>query len=216
MSPSTFIPALRFHTLTRFYDAVLARTMKEEELKRRLIAQAGLIPGLQVLDLGCGTATLTVLLKQLHPEVSVYGLDADETALALARAKTRTAGLEIGFELGRAQDPPFEARSFDRVLSSLVFHHLNLAEKRHALAGIYRILKSSGMLHIADWGRPKSLLQRWAFLPVQFLDGFETTRDSVTGMLPALMEEAGFVDVAETRSDATLFGTHTLYRGRRP
>lgn len=216
MSPDPYIPALRFHRLTRFYDAVLARTMKEEVLKRRLIAQASLTPGQRALDLGCGTSTLTILMKQLHPEVSVHGLDADETALALARTKARAAGLEIGFELGRAQEPPFEPQSFDRVLSSLVFHHLKLAEKRRALAGIYRILKSGGALHIADWGRPRTLLQRWAFLPVQLLDGFETTRDSVRGIIPELMEEAGFVDVAETRSDATLFGTHALYRGRRP
>lgn len=216
MARDAHIPALRFHRLTRFYDAILARTMKEEELKRRLITQANLVPGLRILDLGCGTATLTIMMKQLQPDASLHGLDADEEALSLARAKAKAAALELDFELGRAQDPPYEAQSFDRVLSSLVFHHLNLAEKRCALRGIYTILKSGGMLHIADWGRPKGFLQRWAFLPVQLLDGFETTRDSVTGILPRLMEEAGFVDVAETRSDATLFGTHALYQGRRP
>jgi len=47
-----YVPALRFAWLTRFYDAVLAATIKEEHFKRLLVAQARLAPGLRVLDLG--------------------------------------------------------------------------------------------------------------------------------------------------------------------
>jgi ubiquinone/menaquinone biosynthesis C-methylase UbiE len=72
VSRPTFIPALRFHALTRFYDELLARTMREVALKRRLIAQAALEPGMRVLDLGCGTATLSVLIKQTHPDVDIH------------------------------------------------------------------------------------------------------------------------------------------------
>lgn len=216
MSRPTFIPALRFHALTRFYDELLARTMREVALKRRLIAQAALEPGMRVLDLGCGTATLSVLIKQTHPDVDIHGLDADEAALAMARAKAKAADLEVHFHRGFVQDAPFESGIFDRVLSSLVFHHLRREDKRGALTEALRLLKPGGEIHLADWGRPKGTLQRLAFLQVQFLDGFETTRDSVDGILPALMEEAGFIEVGETRSDATLFGTHALYRGRKP
>jgi len=216
MSRSGYIPALRFHGLTRFYDALLERTLKEEALKRSLIAQAALEPGMRVLDLGCGTATLSILIKQSHPSVELHGLDADRGALAMARAKAAAAGVEINFVLEYAQDAPFEDGTFDRILSSLVFHHLPIDVKRLALTRAFELLKPGGELHIADWGKPKGFLQRLAFLSVQFLDGFETTRDSVKGILPRLMEEAGFVAVEVTRSDATLFGTLALQRGMRP
>ncbi len=216
MGPPGFIPALRFHRLTRFYDAVLARTMKEEAIKRRLISQATLEPGMRVLDLGCGTATLSLLLKQLHPDVELHALDADHGALSIARAKAEAAGLEIHFHRGYVQDPPFEGQGFDRILSSLLFHHLIRDDKQHALNRARQLLKPNGELHVADWGRPLGLLQRLAFLPVQCLDGFETTRDSVEGILPRLIEEAGFEAVEETLREPTLFGTLSMYRGLRP
>lgn len=216
MSRSAFIPALRFHGLTRFYDALLARTLKEDAFKRRLIAQASLEPGMRVLDLGCGTATLSLLIKQLHRHVEVHGLDADREALALAQGKTEEAGLEIHLHQGLAQSPPFEDQGFDRVLSSLLFHHLQQDDKRRTLHRAYHLLKPGGELHIADWGPPKDPFQRLAFLAVRVLDGFETTRDSVTGVLPRLMNQVGFSSVEETHRERTVFGTLSLYLGTRP
>jgi ubiquinone/menaquinone biosynthesis C-methylase UbiE len=215
MNRSAFIPALRFHGLTRFYDALLARTLKEEAFKRRLIAQASLEPGMRVLDLGCGTATLSLLIKQIHPEVELDSLDADIQALSMARTKAVAAVVKIRFHQGYAQDPPLQAGSFDRILSSLLFHHLRRADKVKTLASAFALLKPGGELHIADWGRPGSAFQRMAFLSVQVLDGFETTRDSVEGILPRLMSDAGFEAVVESQQEPTVFGTLSLYQGRR-
>lgn len=66
-----FVPALRFPALTRFYDIVLGTTPKETKLKGLLVRQAGLRPAHRVLDLGCGTATLTIMLKRACPEAEV-------------------------------------------------------------------------------------------------------------------------------------------------
>ncbi|MBK8724683.1 MAG: class I SAM-dependent methyltransferase [Holophagaceae bacterium] len=216
MSRSAFIPALRFHSLTRFYDALLARTLKEDAFKRRLIAQASLEPGMRVLDLGCGTATLSLLIIQSHAEVELHGLDADAQALSMARTKATEAVVQIQFHHGYAQNPPLVKGSFDRILSSLLFHHLQRADKVTALSRAFALLKPGGEMHIADWGKPRSTLQRLAFLSVQLLDGFETTRDSVEGTLPRLMGESGFADVVETEFGCTVFGTLSIYRGRRP
>lgn len=206
-----YVRALRFRSLTRFYDRVLGATMKEEKFKRLLVEQARILPGQRVLDLGCGTGTLTILMKQAVPEAMAVGLDGDPEALAIAREKVERAGA-IELEHTLAWEAPFEAASFDRVLSSLVFHHLTTENKRQTLGKIREWLRPSGELHVADWGRPQDLLMRLAFLPVQLLDGFETTSDSAQGRLEPLMREAGFAEVAETHRERTLFGTLSLYR----
>lgn len=211
-----FIPALRFHALTRAYDALLALTLGEARHKRALLEQAAIAPGHAVLDLGCGTGTLTKMIKSAHPEATVTGLDLDPEALGIARRKAAEAGLDITFVRGSATAPPFEPGSFDRVLTSLMLHHLLRDQKQRALGAVWSLLRPGGELHLLDWGRPQDPLMKLAFLPVRLLDGFAPTRDNANGDLPALMREAGLTDVAETRHTRTLYGTLTHIRATRP
>jgi ubiquinone/menaquinone biosynthesis C-methylase UbiE len=214
--PTPYVPALRFDWLTRFYDPILRATLQEEPLKRRLVEQVDLRPGQRALDLGCGTATLTIMLARACPEAEVVGLDGDPRALAIGRDKVTRAGLRVELHEGVAQDAPFPPASFDRVVSSLVFHHLDTDTKRAALARARELLRAGGELHVLDWGRAESVIMRLAFLPVQLLDGFGSTGDNVRGRLPALIAEAGFEDVAETHRARTMLGVMSLYRAVRP
>lgn len=212
----SYIPALRYESLTRFYDPVLRATLKEDHFKRLLVEQSALRPGYRVLDVGCGTATLTILLKQACVEAEVTGLDGDAKVLDLARAKVNAAGLDVALAQGLAAEAPFPPASFDRIVSSLVFHHLKTDEKRRTLTRIRELLKPGGEIHVADWGKAQNSAMRVAFLAIQLLDGFETTTDNVRGRLPAFMTEAGFRAVEETHREMTVFGTLSLYRGVAP
>jgi ubiquinone/menaquinone biosynthesis C-methylase UbiE len=212
----SYIPALRYESLTRFYDPVLRATLKEDRFKRMLVEQAALRPGHRVLDVGCGTATLTILLKQACVDAEVTGLDGDAKALALARTKIEAAGLDIALKQGLGSEAPFPPASFDRIVSSLVFHHLTTEEKRRTLKRVRELLKSGGEVHIADWGKAQNPAMRVAFLAIQLLDGFSTTTDNVRGLLPTLMTDAGFRAVEETHREMTVFGTLSLYRGLAP
>jgi len=69
---------------------------------------------------------------------------------------------------------------------------------------------------VADWGKAQNWTMRIAFLWVQLLDGFETTRDNVSGFLPELFRASGIEDVEETAQYATIVGTLSLYSGRKP
>ena len=78
-----YIPAAGRDWLLPLYDP-LQWILGGDALKRPLIEQAALAPGFRVLDIGCGTGSLTLLIKRLHPEVEVLGLDPDRKALAIA------------------------------------------------------------------------------------------------------------------------------------
>lgn len=210
-----YVPALGFAWLTGLYDPVLRVTLREDEFKTALVRQAALAPGERVLDLGAGTGTLTLLLKRAEPRAEVVGVDGDPEVLARARAKAAEAGVAIAFDEGMAYALPYPEASFDRVVTSLVLHHLARDDKRRALREAWRVLRPGGELHVADWGKAQNVLMRALFLGVQLLDGFASTADNVAGKLPAMFEECGFVDVQETARYATLYGTLTLWRARR-
>ncbi len=212
MESACIIPALRFDALTRFFDPVVRVTTRERRFKQLLVDQVNLQPGHRVVDVGCGTGTLAMQLKHACPEAHVIGLDADPKVLELARAKIGTLNIEI--QQGLAWEIPVEDQRVDRIVSSLVFHHLDRDAKLRTLHAMHRALGPDGELHIADWGQAHGLGMRLAFVTVQLLDGFGTTADSVAGRLPALIAEAGFRDVLETQRLRTPLGTISLYRAR--
>jgi ubiquinone/menaquinone biosynthesis C-methylase UbiE len=86
-----FIPALRFHRLTPLFDAVVAVTVRDRTVKRRVIERAAIADGERVLDVGCGTGTLAIAAARAAPGVHVTGLDADPAILARARKKAAAA-----------------------------------------------------------------------------------------------------------------------------
>lgn len=210
---SSYVPPLRFRSLTTFYDATVRVTTREARWRPELVAQANVRAGHRFLDLGCGTGTLTILLKQAAPEAEVLGLDADAAALRIAREKVERDGLAIEFHQALIDEASFESASFDRVVSSLVFHHLAPPAKRRALARAREWLRPGGGLHLADWGRAGNVWHRVAFLGVQILDGFENTRDHVRTGLEPFLREAGFAEVEETVRQATPRGNIPLSGG---
>lgn len=210
-----YVPALSYDGLTAFYDPVVRWTTREKTFKQSLLRQANIRPAHRALDLGCGTATLTIAVKQAVPQATVQGLDGDAKILKIARDKARKAGVEILFDEGMSDKLPYEDKVFDRVVSSLFFHHLTKENKLRTLGEVQRVLKPGGELHIADWGEPHNIIMRVASWPVRLLDG-ATTADSFDGLLPSYLQETGFVDVRTGEHYATMFGTLRLYQARKP
>ena len=211
-----YVPALRFRWLTPAYDAVVGATTRERTFKRALIEQVHVGPGQRVLDLACGTGTLAIWIKAKQPQADVIGIDGDPAILAIASRKAREAGVSVQLDHGLSHSQPYPAAHFDRVVSSLFFHHLSWADKQRTVREVFRVLKPGGELHVADWGRASNPLMRGLFLLVQTLDGFENTRDNVAGRLVELFESGGFVQVAQRRAFATVFGTLALYKAVKP
>ncbi len=215
-SKSHYVPALGFRWLTPYYDAVVGATTRERTFKPALIQQARIRAGQQVLDLASGTGTLAIWIKQRHPLATVTGVDGDPAMLAMAVSKAQRAGVEVQFDQALSYDLPYRAAHFDRVLSSLFFHHLTWDNKQRTAQELFRVLKPGAELHVADWGYPTNACMRGLFLSVQLLDGFRNTQDNVSGKLCGLFEQAGFADVALRRTFSTMFGTLALYSAAKP
>lgn len=210
---SQYIPALRFRFLTSLFDPLLRYLMREIVFKRRLIELAHTLPGATVLDLGCGTGTLTTLFKQSNPGALVIGIDADKDVLAIAQAKAARQGVRVGFDQGMSFQPPYPAHLFDRVLSSLVLHHLTRENRRKTLREVLRTLKPSGQFLIIDFGRPQS---RMAWMISIAIRRLEPAGDLIDGLLVQDLQFAGFQDVEIIARFLTVFGTIALYRTQKP
>lgn len=210
-----YLPALRYAWLTRLYDPIVALTTRERLFKSRLIEQARIPEQADVLDVGCGTGTLAVMIKRRYPRATVTGIDADPHILAIAARKAQTHGTAVRFDRGYSYALPYDDDRFTRVLSSLFFHHLTRTHKERTFREIHRVLAPGGEFHVADWGQPRHLLARGLFLTIRLLDGFETTEDNVAGRLPRLMVAAGFKNVGVVGHVSTIYGTLTLYRARK-
>ncbi len=208
-----YIPALQFTWLTPLYDPLVALALPEEKIKTSLIEQGQISRHDKVLDLGCGTATLTLMIKRRHPQAEVIGLDGDPKILEIARQKVAKEAVHIRFDQGLASALPYPDGYFHRVVSSLVFHHLTQDGKGKALKEVFRVLQNGGEVHIADFGPPQNRYARAAAL---LLRHFEQVADNLQGIIPGLMRRAGFEEVKETACFSTLFGTVSLYRGRKP
>lgn len=208
---SNYVPALRYRWLTRWYDALMARVFPEARVRLALIECAAVQKGQRILEFGVGTASLSILLKQIHPLPEVIGVDVDPEVLRIARQKIEKSGVFIEVEQYDGSILPFADQSFDRVVTCLVLHHLDPEQKRQSLHEMRRVLKPGGSLHVADWGQPSNWRMRMAFYIVQLLDGFKTTAENVEGKLPQVFQEAGFLTVNELGKVDTVFGTMRIY-----
>jgi ubiquinone/menaquinone biosynthesis C-methylase UbiE len=98
-SERTYLPAAGRDLFLPFYD-VVTKVLGADKARRALLNHTHLRPGDRVLDIGCGTGTLAIELKQDFPGVEVVGLDPDPRALGRAKRKAQRVGINRGVPSG--------------------------------------------------------------------------------------------------------------------
>src|SRR5262249_4464549 len=191
----TYIPAATYDWLLPLYD-VFGKLMGTEAAHRELVDQADIEPGHHVLDIGCGTGNLTLLVKRLQPRAEVVGLDPDPKALARARRKGQERGLAVRFDRGFSDELPYVEASFDRVFSALMLHHLALDTKEKTLREVRRVLRSGGAFYALDFDGTNGLIAP-LFPPPPPADQHR---------IPGPMHEAGFAHLAAPAPRDTSLG----------
>lgn len=164
---------------------------------------AGLDGGGRILDLGCGTGSLTRALAGRCAASRVVGLDVSDAYVDHARRGIGDTRVE--FQVGDACAMPFPDRSFDGVLSMLVLPFVpNTAE---AVAEVRRVARPGAVVAAASWDARGGCVAHRIFLDTAAVldpaaDALRTrncTRPTTRpGALAAAWREAGFLDIRET------------------
>jgi ubiquinone/menaquinone biosynthesis C-methylase UbiE len=206
-----YMPAAGHDAFLPGYD-LLTRLFGFGRVHERLIDQAELADGHRVLEIGCGTGNLTVRAKKNHPLIDIVGSDPDPLALKRAQRKARRLN-GIHFERGYAQRLPHSDGEFDRVLSSMMLHHLDDDAKAAAAAEVFRVLRPGGRLHLVDMGGDMTAEDG---LSARFVLHRPHAHGNLGDAIPQLLRAAGFdCSVVVTHRNRGV-GRLTYYRAARP
>jgi len=177
---------------------------------RMIVEMARIEPGDKVLDVACGTGSLTLTAGQAAGESgSVHGIDASSEMIEAARKKAQRSSSSTVFEVGLIEKLGYPDATLDVVISRLAIHHLPDELKRQGFREVLRVLKPGGRLFVADFRVPDNPVLAHV---TSALVGHGMMAYGIS-VIPPMLVEAGFVDVASgpTRSAFLAFVS-----GRRP
>ena len=144
------------------YDAVtrFAAPPNETKLRQQAISKIKNKPQ-RILDLGCGTGSSTLILKQAYPEAEVTGLDISPYMLLMAKYKAQQANLAIDWQQGLAEATNFSDGEFDLISVAFLFHETPVHISQAILQECLRLLKSEGQIIILDGNQQRLRHTDW-------------------------------------------------------
>lgn len=208
----SYVPAAGKHWRLPFYD-LLAKLLGADAARALFVEQAACGAGDRVLEIGCGTGSLLLLVKKAQPGAEAVGLDPDPAALAIAQRKARRAGVSIQLDQGFADALPYPDASFDRVLSSFMYHHLSRQVKMDTLREVRRVLKPGGRFHMVDFA-PGGSSRRGFFGHLIHAD--RHLKDNAEDRVLAALRDAGLADARLLAVRASRIGSTAYYQATVP
>lgn len=206
-----YVPALGFHRLTALYDPLIRSWSAAAKMRRSVIDALALEPGMRLLELGAGPGRLAIQIKRRNPEVSIDAIDIDPSMIARGHRNARSAQVEIAFRAADMTALSAEQGTYDRVYSTMTFHHLCPTSKHAALASARRVLNPGGSFVVADFSRPRDLVQHALFRWIQQpLDGYTNTQPHRDGRYERAVRDT-FTQVHSAAVWKTVAGTIEMF-----
>lgn len=190
------------------YDSYMNKVTlgRERALRETTVSMAGVKPGDSVLEVGCGTGSLTLAAKRrAGPSGKVFGIDVIPGMIEYSRNKAAQAGEEVTFKVGNMNEILFPTDHFDVVMCSFMIFHMSEAVRRKGIAEIFRVLKPQGRLLILDMALPAQLIPR-AIARMLMGDMFQ---HDLKELIP-MMEASGFSRVEINPVNFSIFGLSIL------
>lgn len=209
----SYVPAAGKHWRLPFYD-LMAKLLGADAARALFVEQAACRAGDRVLEIGCGTGSLLLLVKKTQPAAEVVGLDPDPDALAIAQRKARRAGVDITLDQGFADELPYPDASFDGVLSSFMYHHLPRDVKEKTLREVRRVLKPGGRFHMVDFA-PSGASGRRGFTAHLF-HADRHLKDNAEDRVLAALRDAGLANAQLLAVRPSRIGSTAYYQASAP
>lgn len=169
---------------------------EKSRYREKIINYAELQSGERVLEVGCGTGTLSLMAKRRVDDGEVIGLDLSPKMVKQAEKKSEKYKLDVKFIEGSIDNIPFPDNYFDVVLSSWMFHHLPIKIKREGLKEIHRVLKKGGRFLFFDFSKPGNVIG-YMITPLFIWTDF--LRVHIFGDITSYFKESGFQDITLKR-----------------
>lgn len=166
---------------------------QEERISRRCLPFLEDRSIKNVLDIGCGTGTLTISMAKILAARNGTAIGLDAAPKMIDVAVRKSLGIKnVDYKVAAAENLPFPDRAFDYAVSTFFYHHIDFDLKISALNETYRVLKPGGFFVMIDVDVPTNTFGSLCSWAGYYLFHQEEIRENIKGKLRLAMESSSF------------------------
>jgi len=178
------------------YDFVSKNAFKiNKKLFRKISTYLDMKDYEKLLDIGSGTSSFSIFMKNENPTLDIYDIDGSMEMLRIAEKKIKDESLNIKLEEALAENIPYPDNHFDNIVAVFLFSYIPKTIKPYAFKELNRVLKPGGKLIMVDISTQSGVKKAWEvfkYIPSPFF-----VEDGLSGSYFQMLHDAKFSDISE-------------------